>query len=71
MVLAFRRPESPYTGFSLQDLRGIVPEAGYELRESRSYKQGEPIHMQGAELLGRSLQIDARPGAIVIEYRKL
>ena len=70
LVLAFRRPESPYTGFSLEGLRGIEPEAEYEVTVSHSYAPEPVLRMPGAGLLKYAAEIHERPGALVVEYKK-
>jgi len=68
LVLAFRRPASPYTGFSLEALRGIDTEAAYEVTISRSYDPEPIVRMTGAGLLEYTAEIRERPGTLLIEY---
>jgi alpha-galactosidase len=71
MVLAFRRPRSPYTGFALHDIRSIEPEAEYEITESSGYEQGKPSRMRGDAMLKHAVTIPERPGSVIVEYSKV
>ena len=70
MVLAFRRPSSPYTGFALNDLRGIDPEAEYDVTVSHTYETEPAVRMLGAALLASTAEIAERPGSVILEYEK-
>jgi alpha-galactosidase len=71
MVLAFRRPESLYTAFSLEDLRGIDPEAVYEVTVSHTYEPEPAVKMKGTELVQYAVEVRERPGSAVVEYREM
>ncbi len=68
MVLAFRRPASPYTGFACP-LRGIRPDAEYDVTVSRGYVPEAPVRMTGAELANFDARIEEAPGSLLMEYR--
>jgi len=70
MVVAFRRPQSPYASF-VCDLREIDAEADYEVTQSSSYRRQKPVSMKGAALRLLKVEIDERPGAVVVEYRNV
>nr|HPK00333.1 alpha-galactosidase [Candidatus Hydrogenedentota bacterium] len=68
MVLAFRRPASRYTSFACP-LRGIAPEANYEVILSRGYVPEAPVRMTGAEFASFEARIEDAPGSLLMEYR--
>jgi len=70
MVLAFRRHQSPYIGFSCA-LNEIDPVADYETIVSAGYTPAPAKTMKGAELRAIVLNIDAAPGSILLEYRPI
>jgi hypothetical protein len=70
IVLAFRRHRSPYASFSCA-LHQIEPEVEYEVVQSYTYEQAEPVRMKGAELAELALSIQACPGSLLVEYRRL
>ncbi len=70
LVLAFRRPESPYAAF-VAELRGIDRAATYTVTRSVTYKPGKPETMTGAQLRSLRIDIGARPGSVVVEYRRV
>jgi len=70
MVLAFRRGESPYCGLAAE-LRGIDPSATYELVRSAGYEPAAPVRLRGSELQCLRIDIDDRPGSVVLEYKKV
>lgn len=69
MVQIFRRPQSVYTGASLQ-LKGLDPAAQYKVTNMNT---DESQTFSGAELLGNGLPITMheRPEAFVVAYKKL
>ena len=69
MVMAFRREASPEAIHAVE-LRGIDAGAEYEVTSSYGYERSPPKRMRGAELQSLKLQIDEKPGSVVIEYRK-
>ncbi len=70
MVVAFRRHQSPYTGFTCA-LNEIDPAADYEVILSPGYIPGAARTMKGADLCGIVLDIDKAPGSVLLEYRFL
>jgi alpha-galactosidase len=71
MVIAFRRPRSPYPAFVLEELQGIDPAARYHVTWSTDYTPGKPQLLTGKQLLAAHITIDQRPGSVVMEYRKV
>jgi alpha-galactosidase len=71
MVVAFRRHRSPYGAYEAS-LRGIDPKATYEVVvRANDYARSTPVRMSGATLSRRNIAIDACPGSVVVEYRRL
>lgn len=70
MVVAFRRHQSPYTGFACA-LSEIDAEANYEVIVSPGYTTGPSKTMKGADLRTVVLSIDETPGSVLLEYRLL
>ena len=69
MIVAFRRGESPYAAFQC-DLKGTEPEAEYEVRVSRNYTP-EPVEtMKGADLAKLIVNVNDRPGSVLVEYKR-
>jgi alpha-galactosidase len=69
MVMAFRRDASPDAVHAVE-LREIDPAADYEVTQAYGYERSAPKRMKGTELTSMKLQIDEKPGSVVIEYRK-
>lgn len=68
MILAFRRPQSPYLTDEPR-LHGLRPDASYELKSDTT---GEVARATGAQLMaGYQITIPRRRGSEVIVYRKL
>ena len=69
MVVAFRRPKSPFTTMEA-GLQGLEAEAAYELHDLDS---GACVTLSGAALMddGLELAIGDRPGTKVLVYRKV
>jgi alpha-galactosidase len=70
MVVAFRRHQSPYAAYTAE-LRGLDPAADYELTRSLDYRPQSPVRMKGSELQRLRIDLDQRPGSVILEYRKL
>lgn len=70
MVVAFRRPESPYYGLCA-DLRAIEPGAEYDVVRSVGYEPSTPTRVRGSELQRVRLEILDRPGSVVLEYKRV
>ncbi len=69
-VLVFRRPESPDAVRELC-LENIAPDARYSVSiTGETYKHAEPKIMSGRELARRKVQIDTRPGSVLVQYKK-
>ena len=68
VVQAFRRAESPQ-GSACYKLRGLDPKAQYVVT---NLDKPEPFHMSGRQLMadGLSVTIQAKPGAVVICYKR-
>lgn len=69
MVMAFRRHRSPY-GTCDCSLREIDPKAEYEVGRYRTYEREQARTMKGAELQRLVLEIEEKPGSLLLEYRK-
>ena len=69
MILAFRRGQSPYAAFQCA-LKGVDPEAEYEVSVSRGYKPEPATRIKGADLAKLIVTVDNRPGSVLVEYRK-
>jgi alpha-galactosidase len=70
VIVAFRRPQSPYTGFSCEGMRGIDPDAEYVVTKSYTYTPSAPLTMKGSALKQSALEIEDCPGSLIVEYRK-
>ncbi len=70
MVVAFRRHQSPYTGFACA-LKEIDPAGDYETTFSPGYSPAPAKTMKGEELRTIVLNIDKAPDAVLLEYRLL
>ncbi len=68
MVLALKRHKSPFPVFLLKEIRGIDPEAEYEVTISRTYEPAAPVIMNGSALKNFKIEIDETPGSVLIEY---
>ncbi len=69
MVLALKRPKSPFPVFVLGEIRGIDPDAEYEVTISRTYEPASPVIMKGSALKNLKIEIDDTPGSVLLEYR--
>jgi alpha-galactosidase len=70
MIVAFRRPKSPYSAYAAE-LREIDPKAEYEVTRSVSYQPSAPTKMSGEALRRLKIDIDERPGSVIVEYRRV
>ncbi len=70
MVVAFRRHESPYFGLAAE-LREIDPAAEYEVVRSVGCEPSAAVRVRGSELQRLRLEILARPGSVVLEYKRV
>jgi alpha-galactosidase len=69
IVVAFRRQKSPDRIFAC-DLHGIDPAADYLVTQSRTYEPSKPVPMKGLSIKPLIIEIDGRPGSVIVEYRK-
>lgn len=70
IVLAFRRHQSPFTGFQCS-LHEIDNTAEYEVTLSPGYTPNPPVTLKGPDLRTIALDIDTAPGSVLLEYRKV
>jgi len=70
MIMAFRRHESPFTGFACA-LYEIEEAAEYTLTLSSGFTPGPARSITGAALRGMVLNIDESPGSLLLEYSKV
>ena len=52
-------------------MKGIDPEATYEVTRSVTYQPEQPVKMKGADLQRINLEILDMPGSVVLEYKKV
>jgi alpha-galactosidase len=71
MIVLFRRPKSCFASYVLQNVQAIEPEADYEVVQSLDYAPSASVRMKGSSLRRLKCDLDASPGALVVEYRKL
>ena len=69
MLMAFRRDASPEAVHPVE-LREIDPAADYEVTQAYGYEPSAPKRLKGSDLRSLKLQIDEKPGSVIIEYRK-
>ncbi len=70
MVMAFRRHQSPYTGFTCA-LKEIDPGASYEVILSPGYASTPAKTLTGSDLRAVVLSMDKAPDSLLLEYRPL
>lgn len=70
MIMIFRRDQSPFAAISHLPLKEIDPEAEYEIVISRTFEPETPRKMSGNEFLKLKIDVDERPGSVVLEYKK-
>jgi alpha-galactosidase len=70
MVVAFRRHQSP-SGSFVCELYEVEAAAEYEVTRSPHYTPTAPARMTGAQLRNLRVEIDERPGSLVIEYKRV
>jgi alpha-galactosidase len=68
IVLAFRRHESPYSGYDCH-LREIDPAANYQVTMYHGYEPEKPVTMRGSDLARLSVAIGECPGSVLVEYK--
>ena len=59
---------TPYMTLSVRE---ISPTAYYEVTLSHEYDRSQPVRLQRAELQQMRVAIPARPGSVLIEYRRI
>ena len=69
MVVAFRRHQSPFTGFACA-LYEIDVDATYDVSISPGYTPDPSTAMNGADLRVIELKIPETPGSVLLEYRR-
>ena len=69
LAMLFRRPKSPYTAVDVS-LRGLQPDALYDVTFSRTYTPAPTRQMTGAQLARLQVTIEKAPGSILVLYRK-
>ena len=66
----FRRPHSPYAGVEVA-LRGLDPQAKYELEFRETYAVKAKRTLTGAQLAKLRVDIGTAPGSMLVTYRKI
>lgn len=69
-ALFFRRPQCASQTFNAS-LRGIDPQAAYEVAFKETFYVKEQRTVTGAQLADLPIEIDSAPGSLLILYRKL
>ena len=69
MVIAFRRHQSPFTGFVCA-LHEIDADATYDVSFSPGYTPNPSTTMKGADLRVIELNIREMPGSVLLEYKR-
>jgi len=70
IALFFRRHQSPFPEMEVA-LRGIAPEAEYEVSQSRGYDEGPRQRLSGSALVRLSVAIPEAPGSVLLRYRRV
>ena len=70
MVMAFRRDQSPYVGYETE-LREIDASEDYKVTVYRTYDGDKPAVLKGSALQKLRIEIDERPGSVMIEYKRI
>ena len=68
-AMVFRRPACPYVSAEVR-LRGLDPEARYEVQFREGYETRETRTLSAAELARLRLEIGSAPGCLLVLYRK-
>ena len=69
-AMFFRRPKSPYPALDAA-LRGLEPEATYEVTFAHDYTPGEARRLTGRDLAALRVEISTAPGSVLVRYRKV
>ncbi|NLX56426.1 MAG: hypothetical protein GXY58_15060 [Planctomycetaceae bacterium] len=70
IVVCFRREQSPYASFDCT-LRGIDPDADYEVLERHDYHPSPPATIRGRQLQHYRVTIDSPPDSLILVYRRM
>lgn len=70
LLMAFRREAAKEADRAVQ-LREIDPAAEYDVMQSIDYTRAPPKRMKGSELISPKLHIDAQPGSLIVEYKRI
>jgi alpha-galactosidase len=68
-AMFFRRPASPDAAYDAH-LSALEPEAQYDVSFAETYQVKEKRHMTGRQLASLHIEIDQRPGSILIRYAR-
>jgi alpha-galactosidase len=68
-AMVFRRAESEFVAADVA-LRGLDPQARYEVALAESYQSQPPRTMSGSDLTRLRITLDAAPESVLITYRK-
>ena len=69
-AVCFRRAESPYRTLEVE-LRGLDPDAMYDVTFAETYQPGASRRMAGAELAELRIEIASAPGSVLVRYRRV
>jgi alpha-galactosidase len=70
LIVAYRRHTSPYGNFTCA-LHDIDPEAKYRVMRAIDYQPMRAQTMKGSDLVQLKIELDTKPGSMMIEYKKL
>jgi len=70
VAIFFRRHRSPFPTMEVA-LNCIVPDAQYDVSESRGYQEAPPKRIHGRELARLSVTILDKPGSVLLRYAKV
>jgi alpha-galactosidase len=68
-AMFFRRPQNAQAAFEAK-LRGIDPEASYDVTFAETFDVKEKRLMKGSELAHLRVHIEHAPGSLLVRYRK-
>ena len=69
LAMLLRRSKSPYTAVDVS-LRGLQPDAMYDVTFSPTYKPGSTRQMTGRQLARLRVTVEEAPGSMLVTYRK-
>lgn len=70
IAMFLRRHRSPFPTMEMA-LKCIVPDAEYDVSESRDYQEAPRRRMRGRDLIRLSVTIPDKPGSILLRYAKV